>query len=152
MAIDSAVESGLSIAELSSVTADRLARLSPRLARNPVDVGQVATLVNAGDFTATLERIIATVLADEGVDCAIMVLWATSIPEAHATADVFRRLKQKFSKPMTVWIYGPKLSAKEELSRELEALGVPAYLNLETAAKALGVAASYARVRSHLNH
>ncbi len=150
MAIDAAVENGLTIAQLSSVTTDRLARLSPRLASNPVDVGQVAPSIS--DFTQTLESIAATVLADSNVDCAFIVFWATSTSQTPATVDMFRRLKQQFSKPMTVWIYGPKLSAKEELSRELEALGLPAYLNLETAAKALGVAARYAKGRSHLNH
>ena len=150
MAIDAAVQSRLTIAQLSSVSMDRLARVSPRLASNPVDAGQVAPFVS--DFTQTLESIVATVLADDGVDCAMMILWAAFTSEARDVADVFRRLKQQFSKPMTVWIYGPKLSAKEELSRELEALGLPAYLNLETAAKALGVAASYANFRSHLNH
>jgi acyl-CoA synthetase (NDP forming) len=51
---------------------------------------------------------------------------------------------------MAIWIYGPKLSAKEELTRQLEALGLPTYLNLETAAKALGIAASYAKFKSRL--
>ena len=151
IAIDAATESGLTVAELSSVTIDKLASLSPRLASNPVDIGQVATLVNAGDFTATLESTMATVLADNGVDCAIMALWATSTSEAEATADMFRQLRQQFSKAMAIWIYGPKLSARDELSRQLEVLGVPTYLNLETAAKALGIAATYAKVKSRLN-
>ena len=151
IAIDAATESGLTVAALSSVTIDKLASLSPRLASNPVDVGQVATLVNVGDFTATLESVMAAVLADSGVDCAIMALWATSASEAEATADMFRRLRQQFSKALAIWIYGPKLSARDELSRQLEVLGVPTYLNLETAAKALGIAATYAKVKSRHN-
>jgi len=149
MAIDAAVESGLDVAHLSSVTDDRLAKISPRLASNPVDAGQVAPFVS--DFTATLESIISTVLADDNVHCAMLILWAASSSDAQDTADVFRRLKQQVSKPMTIWIYGPKLSAKEELSRALEALGFPTFSNLETAAKALGIAARYAEVKSHLN-
>jgi len=58
---------------------------------------------------------------------------------------MFSRLKQQASKPMTVWIYTTKLSVKEELSRELEALGLPVYIKLETAVKALGIAADYAK-------
>jgi acyl-CoA synthetase (NDP forming) len=53
---------------------------------------------------------------------------------------------------MTVWVYSTKLSVREELSRELEAIGVPNYFNLETAVKALGIAARYARVKSQLNN
>jgi len=150
MAIDAAVENGLTIAQLSSSTTDRLARLSPRLASNPIDAGQAAP--SARNMTTMLELIIATVLADDGVDCAIIILWATVASEVRATAEVFNRLRQQASKPMTIWIYGPKLSAKEDLSRELESLGFPTYLNLETAAKALGIAASYAEVRLRLDH
>jgi acyl-CoA synthetase (NDP forming) len=91
------------------------------------------------------------VLADDSVDCAIIVLWAALAADALNTSDAFRRLKQQDSKPMAIWIYGPKLSAKEELTRQLEALGLPTYLNLETAAKALGIATKYAKFRSRLN-
>jgi acyl-CoA synthetase (NDP forming) len=39
-----------------------------------------------------------------------------------------------------------KLSAMDEMSRQLETRGLPTYFNLETAVKALGIAAAYARV------
>ncbi len=148
MAIDAAMENGLVIAQLSSATIDRLAKISPRLVSNPVDIGQVAPFIS--DFPQALESVIATVLADDSVDCAIIVLWAALAADALDTSDAFRRLKQQGSKPMAIWIYGPKLSAKEELTRQLEALGLPTYLNLETAAKALGIAASYAKFKSRL--
>jgi hypothetical protein len=40
-----------------------------------------------------------------------------------------------------------KLASMEELSRELEALGFPSYMDVEIAVKSLGIAASYARFR-----
>jgi len=144
MAIDAAMTSGLSIAQLASATTDRLAKISPRIASNPVDVGQLASLL-ISDYIPTLESIIATVLADNNVDCAFIVIWATSTSQIPDTTGMFSRLKQQASKPMTVWIYTTKLSVKEELSRELEALGLPVYIKLETAVKALGIAADYAK-------
>ena len=144
MAIDAAMTSGLSIAQLASATTDRLAKISPRIASNPVDVGQLASLL-IGDYIPTLESIIATVLADNNVDCAFIVIWATSTSQIPDITGMFSRLKQQASKPMTVWIYTTKLSVKEELSRELEALGLPVYIKLETAVKALGIAVDYAK-------
>jgi len=140
MAIDAAAEHGLIAAQLSSTTTDKLSMISPRLARNPVDAGQVWTIVT--DFIPTIEPMITTLLGDSNVDCILLILWTSSTAQTLALVDMFQRLKPQFSKPMTVWLYGPKLSCKEELSRELETLGVPTYLNLETAAKALGIAAN----------
>jgi len=37
-----------------------------------------------------------------------------------------------------------------ESARQLEARGLPVYLDLETAVKALGIAAAYSRVRARL--
>ena len=150
MAIDAAVENGLTVAQLSSSTIETLAKISPRLVSNPVDIGQVAPFIS--NFHQTLESVIATVLADDGVDCAILILWAALADEVLDTSGVFRRLKQQISKPIAIWIYGPKLSPKEELARQLEAIGLPTYLNLETAAKALGIAASYTNFKSRLEH
>ena len=150
MAVDAAVESGLTIAQLSSSTIDKLAELSPRLVGNPIDFGQAWTMVK--DYPLTLEPVIATVLDDTGVDCAAVILWTASMPEIPAIVDTFRRLRHRVSKPIVVWIYSTKLAVAQELRRELETLGLPTYSNLETAVKALGVAAEYAQVKSHLNN
>ncbi|NQT48346.1 MAG: hypothetical protein HQ578_05165, partial [Chloroflexi bacterium] len=39
---------------------------------------------------------------------------------------------------------------RERVSRQLEEMGLPTYLDLETAIRALGLAAEYARYRSRL--
>lgn len=149
MIIDAAVESGLTIAQLSPPTIDKLADISPRIVSNPVDIGQVWTLINS--YIPTLEPAIAAVLADKSVDCVAIVVWASTMPQVPEITEMFYRLKQQFSKPMTIWIYGTNLAVAEELSRELEAIGLPTYSNLETAIKALGVAAKYAQIRSRFN-
>jgi acyl-CoA synthetase (NDP forming) len=48
--------------------------------------------------------------------------------------------------PPRLWIYGTNSSAIEDMSRQLEARGLPTYFDLETAIKALGIAARYSNV------
>ena len=43
-----------------------------------------------------------------------------------------------------------QLTAMEEMVRQLEANGIPAYLEFETSVKALGIAARYAAMRRDL--
>jgi acyl-CoA synthetase (NDP forming) len=59
---------------------------------------------------------------------------------------MFDHLKERITKPMALWIYGMKLSAMDEMSRQLETRGLPTYFYLETAVKSLGIAAAYSGV------
>jgi len=146
IAADVAVDCGLSIARLSAATADRLARSFPRTPGNPIDFGPATVL--ADDPTALREETIAAVLDDPNVDCAVVVVYAGVMYSIQATVNMFERLRKHVSKPVTIWFYGPDSSLMEELSRQLETLGFPTYSELETAVKALGVAAEYSRVKS----
>jgi len=56
----------------------------------------------------------------------------------------------KTGKPVTVFGYGIDLPDMQKSAREIEALGLPAYLDLETAVKALAVGAAYSRMRDGL--
>ncbi len=150
MAVDTAVQSGLTIAQLSDTTVAKLARLAPRLAaRNPVDCGPVMPVVD--DFLPIHQAIIAAVLSDTNVDCAAIFLFAGARFPTPAIVNMFDRLRQQASKPMSIWIGGAKLSLIEELSYQLETLGLPTYFSLEAAIKALGIAADYAKIKSRLN-
>jgi acyl-CoA synthetase (NDP forming) len=64
---------------------------------------------------------------------------------------MFDRLKQRLSKPVTIWVYGTSLSLLEEMSRQLEERSLPTYTDLETAVKALGALVQYAEFRRGLN-
>jgi len=150
-AVDAAVESGLAIARLSDVTVERLAKLSPRLTKNPVDLGPVSVVSGANPIVM-LDSAINAVLDDPNVDCAAIVLYVGVMLSAQATVDIFDRLRQHISKPVAITLYGPDLFAREELARQLEALGLPTYLELEMAIKALGVAAGYAKFKSDVDH
>ena len=99
-----------------------------------------------------LEETIGAVLDDANVDCATIVLAAGIERWASAIVNMFDRLRQHVSKPITIWIYGTKVSVREEVARHLEAMGFPTYLELEAAIKALGIAADYAKFKSQLEH
>jgi len=148
--VDTAEECGLAVADFSPVTVNRLSRLSPQLASNPVDVGPIIpTLDNPWPV---LEETIAAVLDDPNVDCVTATLYISSGEEIPVYMDIFDRVMKKVTKPMSIWIYGTELAAMEELLRKLQERGLPAYLDIELAIKSLATAAHYSRVKCGLNH
>lgn len=149
VAADAAVEAGLAVAQLSPGTIDRLKSLHPNLSRNPVDLGP--TMVLAEDPVFILEAATSAVLDDANVDCAAIALAAGIERWASAVLDMVSRLRQRISKPVAIYVYGTQLSVSEEVVRQLGALGLPAYLELETAIKALGVALEYATIKAKLD-
>jgi acyl-CoA synthetase (NDP forming) len=141
VATDVAVESGLAIARYSDATLDKLAKLSPRLAGNPIDLGPPLSLTD--DPLSLQEEVISIVLHDAKVDCATIVLYVGTMAPISYIVEMFDRLLKRVSKPMTVWFYGTSLALIEEVSRQLEGLGVPTYTDQETAVKALGALVRY---------
>ncbi len=61
------------------------------------------------------------------------------------------RLTRGRSKTVNVWLYGTNLSAIQEMTRQLQARGLPAYTDLDLAIRSLGYAARYATVKAGLN-
>jgi len=149
VAIDAAVEVGLAVAQLSDATVDRLVSFHPNLSRNPVDLGPIMVLTE--DPLSILETTIGAVLDDANVDCATIVLAAGIERWASATVTMLDRLRPHISKPITIYIYGTKVSMTEQVARQLEAMRLPTYLELETAVKALGIAVEYAKIKSNLD-
>ncbi len=146
--VDEAVRAGLVIPEFKAETKSRLAALSPRLVNNPVDVGPFMAV--AGDPFAVYEETVPAVLTDENVDCAVIVCLG-----GPRIMPIFRRLTHhisRISKPVTIFYYGINLADMEETSRQLEGLGLATYFDLETAARALGVAVAYSRIKSALQN
>ena len=148
VATDVAVESGLAIARYSDATLEKLTKLSPRLAGNPIDLGPPLSLTD--DPLSLQEEVISIVLHDAKVDCATIVLYVGTMAPISYIVEMFDRVLQRVSKPMTVWFYGTSLSLIEEVSRQLEWLGVPTYVDQETAVKALGALVRYSRFKSGL--
>jgi len=150
VATDVAVEAGLALAQLSDATVDRLARLHPNLCRNPADLGPIMVLT--ANPLAVLETTIAAVLDDINVNCATIVLAAGIERWASDTVTMLERLRQHISKPVTIYIYGTNMPLTEEVARQLQAMGLPTYLELETAVKALGIAVQYTESKMNLGH
>ena len=148
MAVDAAIRNGLSMARLSDATAAKLAGMSPRIARNPVDVGQMWTLMD--NYAAYFESVVAALLDDDNVDCILVIGLATRALPTEATIEAFSKLKQRATKPVAMWTYGTSLPALQELSRGLEPVGMPNFTNLETAVKALGIAVKYAGTKARM--
>lgn len=78
---------------------------------------------------------------EQPVDLAAVITPPSTVPEI---------VEQCARKAANVWIYGTSLPAMEELARQLQARGLPAYLDLAIAVRSLGYAACYAKVRSSL--
>jgi len=150
VAVDAAAEAGLAIATFTDDTVGKLAKLSPRLASNPVDFGPLITV--GDDPLAITEEIISLVLSDEEVDCAAIVMFSGMGGVAAPTAEMLCRLNRNTPKPITVWLFGPVPSVTEELHYRLAAEGLATYLDLETAIKALGIAVEYSRIKSGFAH
>jgi acyl-CoA synthetase (NDP forming) len=146
--VDTAEECGLSIADFSPATISRLSRLSSQLARNPVDVGPLIPV--SDDPLTVLEETIASVLDDSNVDCVTATLYVSSGAETPIYMDILGRLMKNATKPVSFWIYGTELTTMEELQRQMQERGLPAYFDIELAIKALATAARYAKIKSGL--
>ncbi len=145
--VDEAVRAGLVISEFKAETKSKLAALSPRLVKNPIDVGPTMT-VAAGNPYSVWEEVVPVVLADENVDCAVFAFYADP-----RLTDIFSRLINfisQISKPVTIFHYGTNLAEIVESARQLDGLGFATYLDPETAVRALGVAAAYSGIKSAL--
>jgi acetyltransferase len=138
MATDACESLGLGLAQLSAATQQRLRqKLLPEASvANPVDLLPAAS---ADDYQFTLEQI----LQDDGVDAVI----AISVPPISADAiKVARRISavaEKFDKTVLGCFMGVKglAAAAEELQKQ----AVPAFSFPESAARALGAMARYAK-------
>lgn len=144
--VDAAADAGLVPASFGPSTRRLLAGLSPRMGGNPVDVGPLMS-VRDDPFNVYLD-VVPAILADPGVDCLAMVCHlGQPIVEVLTTLapDIARS-----GKPVTTFGYGIDLPDMQQSARRVEALGLPAYLDLESAVKALGAAAAYVRRRALL--
>ncbi len=146
MLIDAAAEAGLIPATFTPATRAQLRTLSPRWGGNPVDVGPQMSLRD--DPFAIYSEVVPVILSDPNVDC-LAVVCHFGQPIVKVLTGLAPKIA-KIGKPVTVFGYGIDLADMQESGRKIEALGLPAYLDLETAVKALGVGAAYSRIRARL--
>jgi acyl-CoA synthetase (NDP forming) len=148
VAADAAMDAGLVIPGFSPATIDKLTSLSPRSAGNPIDLGPI--LSSAYEAGPIQEEAIAAVVNDDNIDCAAIGMYVGPLAPVEYLTDLVDNFMSRITKPMTFWIYGPKLAIVEEAARQLEARGLPTYTELEVAVRALGAAARYAEFRRGL--
>ncbi|HEY48603.1 MAG TPA: hypothetical protein G4O13_00975 [Dehalococcoidia bacterium] len=145
VATDTAVEAGLTVASFSAETLEKLAEMSFRLTTNPMDMGPILSV--AENAFQIQEDGLAAALDDPNVDCAALAVYGGLEQLVSPMVEMFVRLMQNRSKTVVIWIYGMQLPAMQEMRRQLEAQGLPAYIDFETAMKALGAAARYVEIR-----
>jgi len=148
VAVDAAIEAGLDIARFSDATVGKLTKLSTKLGNNPVDLGP--TMVLTDQPMPVYEETAKIILDDPNVDCAILILYAGTIGVDEDTMNMVDMLRTYTSKPITIWLYGTKMDKREHMLRRMEEMGMPNFIDLETAIKALGIAARYGRYRAGL--
>ncbi len=148
MATDAAAEAGLEIASFSDATLDKLAKISPRLARNPIDLGPALSV--SDDPINIQGEIMALAMNDPNVDCGTIIVYGGVMAPIPLIVEMFSRVRQRVSKPLTVWVYGSRVSLTVELRQQLEELGLPTYNDPETAIKALGALVNYANFKRGL--
>lgn len=141
MAADAIEREGLSLAEFAASTTQALSERLPATANihNPVDI--------LGDALADrYEFAINTVLDDEAVHSAVVLLSPHAMTECDATAEAAARVaREKPGKPILACFLGA--SRVEKAKDILRAAGIPAYDSPESAVAALGAMAKYARWR-----
>jgi len=145
MATDAAIRHGLSLAVFSEATRARLLEHLPATAsiRNPVDL--------IGDAThERYEAAIRTILTDDGVDGAIVILTPQAMTDILETARIIPHVAEDIQKPILSAFMG--LVDVSEGVRYLEEHGIPNYTFPEAAARALASMVRFSeRLRSKGN-
>jgi acetyl coenzyme A synthetase (ADP forming)-like protein len=145
LATDMTVSSDLELARFQKETIEELANHLPSAANlhNPVDI--------IGDASQErYENALRTVIKDEGVDGALVILTPQSMTNALATAEAIVRVARGSRKPILCCFMG--IIDVSAGVKYLQEHGYPVYRFPENAAKAFGVLYRYARWlhREHL--
>lgn len=140
LAADAIADADLSLAALSATTRDRLARSLPDAASvdNPLDV--------LGD--ATVERFVGAldvVLADEGVDAAVVVSTPHPLVDQADLVAGIGDAGRRYGKPVVTSLSGGPRS--DETIEALAAADVPNYPDADRAANGLAALAAFAQRR-----
>jgi len=141
LAIDEGAKYGLSAAQLSPETIEKLNAIFPGLGKSVVDIGPPMAV---GSYIAIYPDILKTVLADDNVDCLLNIIWTSPFKEfVEEYLRFYEKLRGNYQTTIATWIYGPSFSLINEMSGRMEDLGFPVFSDVETAIKALGIAYQY---------
>jgi acetyltransferase len=142
VATDMTIVSGLELAKFTETTVEALKSYLPVTANfnNPVDV--------IGDAAQDrYENALATVIKDEGVDGALVILTPQSMTNAMGTAEAVVRIARRSHKPILCCFMG--IIDVSAGVKYLQESGVPVYRFPEGAAKAFGALYRYSKWLNH---
>ena len=145
MGVDAAIKAGLTLAEYTPKTKEKLSNIFPSLAKNPTDLGPALPIMS--DFEGAYCEVLNAVIEDQNVDCLAIVTYSGL---GMGSAHLFTDLLEKTKKPMALWVYSMKLSAKYEFISNLEKAGFPVYTQWEHALGALGALYKYSTIRANI--
>jgi len=141
LAIDEGAKYGLSIAQLSPETAEKLDAIFPGLGKSVVDIGPPMAVDN---YITIYSDILKAVLLDDNIDCLFNVIWTSPFEDfVEEYLKFYKELQGNYKKTIATWIYGPSIPLINEMSSRMEDLGLPVFSELEMAIKALGIACQY---------
>jgi acyl-CoA synthetase (NDP forming) len=141
LAIDEGAKYGLSVAQLSPETAEKLDAIFPGLGKPVVDIGPPMAVNN---YITIYSDILKTVLLDDNIDCLFNVIWTSPFEDfVGEYLKFYKELHGNYQKTIATWIYGPSIPLINEMSGRMEDLGLPVFSDLEMAIKALGIAYQY---------
>jgi len=134
IAADALEVNGLQIADLSAETENALANMLPPAAsvHNPVDMLASASPTQYADCLSAL-------LADSGVDAALIILPPPPMYHTEEVADVLIPIIQASEKPVLMALLGSELT--KEAAKHFQRTDIPTYTFPEQAASALGILA-----------
>ena len=142
-ALDEGARHGLVRARLSDGTSRMLEDMFPGLGHVPVDIGPMIPSVN--DFSLVYTKILTAVINDENVDSLFNVVWADAKGNnTKAYVEGYKALKENARKPVVTWVYGPNINMTRHVTKRLESLGFPVFVEPERCIKALGLAYRFA--------
>ena len=61
--------------------------------------------------------------------------------------QTLNEIKKPENKPITFWVFGPSSDGIDQIYFELENNGYPAYLDIESAVRALGAMCQYTKIQ-----
>ena len=142
-ALDEGARHGLVRARLSDGTSRMLEDMFPGLGHVPVDIGPMIPSVK--DFSSVYTKILTAVMDDENVDSLFNVVWADAKGNnTKAYVEGYKALKENARKPVVTWVYGPNINMTRHVTKRLESLGFPVFVEPERCIKALGLAYRFA--------
>jgi acyl-CoA synthetase (NDP forming) len=148
MAADYSAEYGLEVPQLSDKTLKYIESYLPSWikVRNPFDTEMLFESVGPEEC---LRISLGGMLADENVDCAVLVM-PTSPMFAFDIQNVTLEIRKKYpGKPVAVNIIGAK-DMVDLWTKQLESIGVPIYPSIERCVRALSALNKYRKVSSAL--